>query len=253
MRPVFHLPDGGFAKQVSSSAAPDVGPYPASLHANAERALAITYPTLQALLGEHAFEVLSRRFHRAHPHHLADWGEWGEALPDWLAAQAELVELPYLPDVARLDWSCHVSERAADARIDVASMGLAAAQAPERLRLRLAPDVRMLRSTHPIVPIWWAHHGPTADQASWFERANQAMHDGVLAHVIVHRQRWRATPVEVTPSTWAFMRAAHAGHSLARALDEVAPMGFDFVQWLPGAIQQGWVLGFAESDPSSTT
>ena len=47
--------------------------------------------------------------------------------------------------------------------------------------------------------------------------------------------------------------AAHAGHSLAHALDEVAPMGFDFVQWLPGDIQQGWVLGFAESDPSSTT
>lgn len=253
MRPVFNLPDHGFAKQVSSSAAPDVGPYPASLQANAERALAITFPTVQALLGEPAFGVLSRRFHQAHPHHQADWGEWGEALPDWLAAQAELVELPYLPDVARLDWSCHVSERAADSRIDVASMGLAAAQAPERLRLRLAPDVRMLRSTHPVVPIWWAHHGPPADQASWFERANKAMHEGVLGHVIVHRQRWRATPFEVTPGTWAFVRAAHAGQSLARALDEVAPMGFDFVQWLPGAIQHGWVLGFAESAPSSTT
>lgn len=252
MRTLFSLPDDGLAKWVASADALDLGPYPASLHANAERALAITYPTVQALLGEQAFAVLSRRFHQAHPHHLADWGEWGEALPEWLAAQAELVELPYLPDVARLDWSCHVSERAADARIDVASMGLAAAQAPERLRLRLAPDVRMLSSTHPVVPIWRAHHGPPADQASWFERANQAMREGVFAHVIVHRQRWRATPVEVSPSTWAFIRAAHAGHSLACALDGVAPMGFDFVQWLPGAIQQGWVIGFAESDPSST-
>lgn len=253
MRPIFSLPDDGFAKQVAGSQAPDVGPYPASLQANAERALAITYPTVQALLGEQPFGVLSRRFRQAHPHHLADWGEWGEALPDWLAAQAELLALPYLPDVARLDWSCHVSERAADTRIDVASMGLAAAQAPERLQLRLAPDVRMLSPTHPVVPIWWAHHGPPADQAGWFERANQAMSEGVSASVVVHRQRWRATPVEVTPSAWAFMRAAHAGSSLAHALDEVAPMGFDFVQWLPWAIQQGWVLGFAESDPSSTT
>lgn len=253
MRPLFSLPDDGFAKRVASADGPDLGPYPASLRANAERALAITYPTVQALLGEQAFDVLSRRFHQAHPHHQADWGEWGGALPDWLVAQADLVDLPYLSDVALLDWSCHVSERAADARIDVASMGLAAAQAPERLRLRLAPDARMLRSSHPVVPIWWAHHGPPADQASWFERAKQAMREGALTHVIVHRQRWRAIPVEVTPSNWAFIRAAHAGHSLARALDEVAPMGFDFVQWLPGAIQQGWVLGFAESDPSSTT
>lgn len=256
MRATFKLPDSCFAALVGRSGpggvlpgpgdAPDLGPYPASRLANARRALAITYPTVAQLLGDQAFDVLCGRFAPDSPHLQADWGNWGVALPAWLTRQPELSQLPYLPDVARLDALCHASERASDARLDVASLQRAASRQPESLRLCLAPQVGLLSSPHPVLAIWWAHHGPQVERAHWLALANLPLPEGSVSHVLVQRAAWRATPVELPASTLAFLRAVQSGRSLAQALGEVAPSGFDFVHWLPQAIQQGWVIGFAE-------
>ena len=255
MRPVYAEPDDTLPSRVAEAGHPQfstLGPHPPSRRANAQRALAITYPTVVQLLGDEAFEVLSQRFLDQSPHGLADWGAWGEGFAACLGEQPELQDLPYLPDVARLDWLCHVSERAQDSAVDATSLaGLGMRQA-ESLRLCLAHDLQVLTSAHPVLAIWHAHHAEPAQRQLWQAKANEPLPPGQHRHVLVHRAPWRAVPVELPESAHRFVCAVMAGQSLAEALDTAEPAGFDLVQWLPHAIQQGWVVGLAEHLPEPT-
>jgi Putative DNA-binding domain len=249
MRAIFLGGDQTLPEQVSE-APPQVlqtlWPYLSSRRANAQRALRITYPTVATLLGGDAFDELSLRFFSVSPHVHADWGAWGEGFAACLDKQPELEHLPYLPDVARLDWLCHVSERAQDTAVDVASLAWVGAHSPDALRLCLAHDLGVLTSSHPVLAIWHAHHGEATQRPRWQAMANEPFPLGQRRHVLVHRTPWRAVPVDLPEPALRFVLAVMAGQSLAQALDAVEPEGFDLVQWLPRAIQQGWVVGLAE-------
>ena len=78
--------------RVSEAVSPHLSalwPYLPSRRANAQRALAITYPTVVQLLGDDAFGVLSQRLLNQSPHGRADWGAWGEGFAACLAQQPE--------------------------------------------------------------------------------------------------------------------------------------------------------------------
>lgn len=255
MRPIYAEPDETLPARVAEAGHPHLSalwPYPPSRRANAQRALAITYPTVTQLLGDEAFEVLSQRFLDQSPHGLADWGAWGEGFAACLAQQPELQDLPYLPDVARLDWLCHACERAQDTAVDAASLAWLGMRSPDALRLCLAHDLRVLSSSHPVLAIWHVHHAEPSQRTRWQAIANEPLPPGQRRHVLVHRTPWRAVPAELPESANRFLSAVMAGLSLAQALDAAEPAGFDLVQWLPHAIQQGWVVGLAEHLPDPT-
>lgn len=230
----------------TSHADANLGVYPSALLANASRALSITYPTVASLLGAPAFLVLVSRYVRHGPHSQSDWGSWGRSLPAWLAQQTELDAYPYLPDVAQLDWLCHLSERAKDSRTDVASLLGLGAQPLGQVFLRLAEHVQVMTSVYPAAQIWWGHHASEADRAPWLLQANEPLSDGESQYLLIHRSPWRATPSLISRGEHAFLAAVLSGLTLDRCLDLAAPFSFDFVHWLPPALQQGLVLDMAD-------
>lgn len=118
------------------------------------RALSARYPAVKRLVGCDFFAAAARVFAAAHPPASPILHAWGGALPDWLAAFPPVAHLPWLPDVARLEWLRALALHAADAA--PADPGPLAGPQPERLRLRLAPSVAAFASPHPAVPIWAA-------------------------------------------------------------------------------------------------
>lgn len=244
MTPLVFDSDEGLALNVATTpawlkdAAPQI--YVMARWANASRALRISFPTVAAMLGESAFDALVARFALQCPHTQSDWGQWGAALPAWLADQAALASWPYLPDVAQLDWLIHTSERSRDSKPD---LGM---DASTSRFLRLADDVRVMSSAYPIHAIWWAHHGPVAERHAWWAQAKVPLPDGEIQHVLIHRQPWRSTPSVLPDSTHTFVAAVLAGLPLAQCLDIATPLGFNLVEWLPAALQAGVVTGLSE-------
>lgn len=113
------------------------------------------FPVVHRLVGTEFFDVLARHFVAGRPPRsgcLLDYGaEFAEAIADFPPAAA----LPYLPDVARLEWAWHEAFHSAAAPV----FGLAelAALPPERhagLRLRLQPSARLLASAWPVLRIF---------------------------------------------------------------------------------------------------
>lgn len=252
MVPIATYPDSKLplliaAATTSKERAPsDLGVYPMAWRMNAYRALSITYPTVVSLLGEDTFHVLIAMYVKQYPGAHSDWGTWGRSLPTWLAQQAELDAYPYLPDVAKLDWLCHTTERAPDGQLDMASLMSLGTQPLSQVFLTLAAGVQVMSSIFPIAQIWMGHHGPEHERADWMEQASQALALEATQYVLVHRQPWRATPRVVTRADHVFLSAVMSGLTLERALDLATPCGFDFVTWLNDAVQQGLVLDISE-------
>jgi hypothetical protein len=212
--------------------------YRANAHASARRALAATCPTLAALLGEEDFAALAREFWHAHPPVRGDLGEWGDALPDWIAAHAGLGEWPYLADCARLDLAVHRCERAADAAPDIASLGLLGSAEPSRLCLHLLPGVAVVASAWPLASIHAAHANVASEAA--FQIARERIEQRRGEQVVVAREGWRAVVHPVETPALAFMQAVMGANDLARALD-AAGDGFDFAAWLAAALRLRWL------------
>nr|WP_316639381.1 DNA-binding domain-containing protein [uncultured Roseateles sp.] len=221
--------------------------YRANAGASAERALASSFPTVQALMGEEAFAALARAYWQAHPPARGDLAWLGEHLPDFLRQSPQLQDEPYLPDCARLDWLLACAEGAADTEAEPASLGLLAEHEPQQLRLRLMPSVHLLRSAFPVLAIWQAHQ---VDEPDAFAPVRAAMAAGEGSWALVWREGWRARAMALEPAAWHFIEALLAGDDLAQALGSGGG-DFDFGAWLAQALQQGWLLR-AEATPAAT-
>ncbi len=232
--------DDGVALQASLAVRPagvarGLQAYQANAGASAERALAAAFRTVQALVGDDSFAALARAYWQAEPPERGDLAQFGAGLPAFIATSEQLADVPYLADVARLDWLLAEAERASDAQVAPETLQLLSEVDPARLHLALMPGVAVLASPYPIVSLWKAHQ-PTDDAAEQRRRLDLSRGE----HAVVWRAGWRACAEAIDPATAQWMQALLNGESLAAALEH-APSGFAFEAWLVQALQQQWL------------
>jgi hypothetical protein len=84
--------------------------YRRTVFANYRNALAATYPVVKRLVGAPFFNTAVDSYVHAHPSASGDLNVYGDAFGDFLAAYPHAANLPYLPDVARLEWAIDEAE-----------------------------------------------------------------------------------------------------------------------------------------------
>ncbi|WP_334192570.1 DNA-binding domain-containing protein [Pararhodobacter sp.] len=116
------------------------------------RALAARFPVIERLVGVAFFAAMARVFAASHPPRSPVLLDWGVSFAGFLATFPPARSLPYLPDVARLEWLRGLAYHAPDiAAADLAALGRTD---PRRLRLRLAPSVQAFAAASPAVSLW---------------------------------------------------------------------------------------------------
>jgi hypothetical protein len=207
--------------------------------ANLHGALASAYPVGRRLVGETFFREAAKRFARAHPSTSGDLNLYGADFAAFLADYPFARELPYLCDVARLEWACHESFHAGEATaLDTVALAAVAQERRGEIRFRLHPAVRLIASAHPVMSIW---------------EANQPERDGTpeastgAEHVIVRREEFTVHVGRVAPPEWLFVAALARGETLEAAVDAVgADAASDFLAPLLARLAAGGVLcGFS--------
>jgi hypothetical protein len=213
--------------------------YQANAGASAERSLAASFPTVQALVGEDSFAALARAFWHALPPRRGDLAWFGDELPAFIASSEQLADVPFLADVARLEWQLALAERAADGEVEVDSLQQLAEHAPSQLCLRLAPHVALIDSAHPIVSLWAAHRR-TGDAALQRAAVREILSSNGGEAALVWRAGWRGEARAVEPAVSRWVAALLHGLPLDRALAQ-AGEGFAFEAWLADALAAGWI------------
>ena len=236
----------GWLRESPARQARGLSAYRANAAAMAARALAAAYPTVAALVGDEAFAAIAALHWLRHPPARGDLALFGDALPAALVADPQLVELPYLADVARLDRAVSACESAADDDAPVADLASLGDTDPAALRLELRGTVALVASAWPIVAIRRAHQPAGGDDA--FAPVRAALARGDAETAIVWRSGWRAQVDALAPADARFTAALLAPHTLAAALD-AAGAGFDFEPWLLRALREGWLRAVATTNP----
>ena len=111
------------------------------------------FPVIERVVGTEFFEAAAVAFVRDAPPVSPVLAEYGEGFASFLAGFAPAADLPYLPDVARLEWARTVAYNAADGA-PVGIERLAAESDLGAVRLRLHPAAQVVASPWPIVSIW---------------------------------------------------------------------------------------------------
>lgn len=117
----------------------------------AVEALRATYSTVNQLLGDDSFTQVALAYRAECPPRGPVLSEYGADFSNYLARQPWTCELPYLADVARLDWLWLESFLAGDADRITPN---------RRPQIRLHPAVRFVRLATPALTIWQAHRDP---------------------------------------------------------------------------------------------
>lgn len=233
------------AANAHQTSARGLNAYTSNAHSLAERSLASVYPVLAQLLGDESFAAFARAFWHAHPPQRGDLAHWGDALTGFIAASPQLADVPYLADVARVEWALHQAATAPDAEADLATLHLLMEQDPALLYLRLAPGVKLVPSDWPVVSIVHAHgvaEGSTPDLSRVRERLHSGSADGAATAetALVWRQGFKPQVREALPGEPAFVAALHAGHTLDEAFSAIDTL--DFAVWLPQSVATGLLL-----------
>ena len=244
-----------------SDATQGLAAYRSNAAAIAERALAGTYPTIAALVGEETFNRLARGLWQRHPPECGDLGEWGGALPVFIADQASLAAEPYLADSARLDWLVHRAARAADDAEAAPALQALAENAPDALHLRLRAGCALLASAWPVAAVWQAHQGHQGQQPTHanideisderFAAVRSAFAAGTRQTAFVWRDGFVVRVEALADDAAAFVGALLRGEALATALD-AAGAHFAFDRWLVQALQQRWLVGIQTTTHPTT-
>lgn len=209
--------------------------YQANAAATAQRALAAAYPTVALLMGEAPFFALAQALWQAAPPQRGDLAAWGDALPGFIANDAQLAGEPYLADLARLEWAVHRARQAADDDAPLAGLALLGTDDAAGLWLRLRAGHAVLDSLHPVHTLWAAHQAEGADR---FADARAALARGQAEAVRVRRDGWVVVVEGVDAASAGFEADLLRGAALGNALDAAAP-GFDFEAWLIDSLRRG--------------
>ena len=124
---------------------------------NLTRALRLCYPAVERLVGEAFFAAAARQFIVAAPPIEADLYRYGGGLAKFLESFPPAAGLPYLADVARLEWAINRASHAPAAPVaGIEALAAVPDDSQAELRLWPHPALSLLRLDHPARAIWEA-------------------------------------------------------------------------------------------------
>lgn len=171
------------------------------------------FPVIHRLVGEAFFAGLATEYVREHPPTSPCVVRYGDSFSDFIAGFPPAASVPYLADMARLEYALRQAYHAAD----VMPVEASEFERPDlaEAKLHLAPAVSVVQSSWPIYDIWRAN----------LDRSKPARLAGAQS-VLITRPDWDpvAEPVSAEEAGFVTRLATEPLAIAARDLPDLAPI-----------------------------
>lgn len=188
--------------------------YRQTLLENLRNTLELTFPGLWVLLGAECANSIAYAFIKKLEHlpTTCCLDDWGYEFTSFFETVTELISLPYLKDVAVLEWFKHLSYYAAEMDgIDLSSLQHLSEQQLNEVKFNFQPSVFLLQSPFPLQKIFEVIENPNAE-------AVDLSGDG--AYAVVVRIEHRVEIYWVCQQEWHFLNALKQGKTLPQAYEQ---------------------------------
>ncbi len=225
--------------RASHSATQSLQAYRQSLIGHLTQALSEIYPVCLRLLGEIFFDKLSLRYIKDHPSSSLNLHDYGLHFADFMHDFPPLVEFPYLPDVARLEWYWHRAFHAQDEE-DLQIQALSALKAGDMpfLHFKLPASAHLLASTFPVQQIWAANQPDSPTHSVDLDQGGGSL--------LIWRHGYDMRIDSLSQEQWLFLSAIEAGESFSSVCERLPQQHpqCNPVQLAPECVAQGFINGF---------
>ncbi len=178
------------------------------------KALRLSFPVTERLVGEEFFEGAAQFFIAEHPPREAWLDRFGGEFPDFLRAFPQAKSIVYLGDVAELEWAVNSALHAADvAQLDVAALGAVRPEDQGRIWFVAHPSVSLLRLAYPVDAVW------RAVLASDDEALGKVDIESGPVNLLVERRETGIEVERLDEQSWLFLSNLCAGQPIEAALD----------------------------------
>ncbi|AYG67922.1 MULTISPECIES: DNA-binding domain-containing protein [unclassified Rhizobium] len=182
--------------------------------------LASRFPAAERIVGEEFFAAMAHEFIRLHPPRSPLLLAYGDDFPKFVEGFEPTREIPYLPDVMRLEAARGRAYHAADATsLDAALLTTIEPAGLADLAFVPHPSASIARSAYPAVTIWAMNTGEIelADIADWTGEDALVVRPQMI--VEVHR---------LPPGGATFLERLFAGADLGSAFETALAEAADF-------------------------
>lgn len=238
-------PDGAAAPWIAGDDAREtLAIHRATILGTLVKALRLTFPTVERLVGAEFFEGAASLFARTQRPVAADLNVYGDGFPGFLRDLPQCAGLEYLPDVAHLDRAVALALHAPDERPLSAETLESLVVRAEQISFVAHPSVSLVRSPFPVHEIW---------------RAVLASDDASLAaldlargpvHLVVQRIAEEVELVEMEAQEWRFAEQLLSGVPLGRAMEAV---DVDAAACIARHLTAGRIVGIASDHAKEGT
>lgn len=205
------------------------------------QALDQAFPVTREVLGPRYWRQLLEsdlpRFGSRSP----DLNRFGEFMPSLVdkaqKCRPELRELPYLGELAKLEWNVHRARTAADdPGFDWAGFAALRDEAQAKTRLILSNALTVLRLAYPVDHIWRSHTVTDTGEDQCAESITCCVHRQARFDIGVTRlDSEECALLDTIPNTT--IGQLYDGTTITGSEDDIAQKIFDW-------IQRGWIVGF---------
>jgi hypothetical protein len=142
------------SRKAGASPSRRFGVYRNNVYASLIEVLAGRFPVVARLVGDEFFRAMARAYVEREPPRSAVLIRYGVSFPNFIAGFAPAASVPYLGDMASLEWAWHAAYHAPDAApLPLAELAGAIDHAEDAV-LTLHPSLSVVRSPYPIVSIF---------------------------------------------------------------------------------------------------
>jgi len=190
-------------------------------------ALADTFTVTQELVGETFFRAMARVFAYANPPSSRVLAFYGEDFPAFIESFPPAAGVPYLADVARLEFlrvhAYHAADVAAVPTQEIAAVLADEAILPD-LNLAIRPSLGVLASTSAVVSLWAAHQrvGDISAVSPEVPETALVLRDGLDVEVM-----------QIPQAAGVFVAALMRGEPLGAAMASAQAVDAEFDPSLP--------------------
>ena len=214
---------------------------------NGIRALAITFPSVEGLIGQDSFRILAKHYLIDEPKTQFDWGEYGDSFSEYIDEQEALAEYPFLGEAAELDWLIHQVQRDGDLEFQAETFAKLETEDSERLRFIPAPGLSLMPSWFPVVDLYQLVHDPYLQSEEGVlarqellknitKSINNAINSEPPRSLVLWRAEYKAEFEYLSDAEALVIQKILSGDSVSQIIEALGEHNLDLVTWLTNAI-----------------